>query len=76
MLFGTYGLHMLVVDRVTKQFGVITAVDDLSFSVDSGQVLGLLGPNGAGKTTTMRLLGWISCTRCRLDYARWCFRPG
>lgn len=56
MLFGTYGLHMLVVDRVTKQFGVITAVDDLSFSVDSGQVLGLLGPNGAGKTTTMRLL--------------------
>jgi ABC-2 type transport system ATP-binding protein len=41
---------------VTKRFGAVTAVDDLSFSVEAGQVCGLLGPNGAGKTTTLRML--------------------
>jgi ABC-2 type transport system ATP-binding protein len=44
------------VDNVTKRFGRITAVDELSFQVDRGEVVGFLGPNGAGKTTTMRLL--------------------
>lgn len=39
-----------------KEFGRIVAVDDISFSVESGTVLGFLGPNGAGKTTTMRML--------------------
>ena len=41
---------------LTKHFGNLVAVDDLSFEVDSGQVVGFLGPNGAGKTTTLRML--------------------
>ncbi len=41
---------------LTKQFGSLTAVDDLSFTVAPGQVTGFLGPNGAGKTTTLRML--------------------
>ena len=41
---------------LTKKFGDVTAVEDLSFSVMSGQVCGLLGPNGAGKTTSLRVL--------------------
>jgi ABC-2 type transport system ATP-binding protein len=41
---------------LTKEFGAIRAVDDLSFRVGHGQVCGLLGPNGAGKTTTLRIL--------------------
>ena len=46
----------LSVERLTKRFGDVVAVDDLSFSVEPGQVCGLLGPNGAGKTTTVRIL--------------------
>lgn len=42
---------MLEVEGVTKTFGGLTAVDDVSFSVDSGELVGLIGPNGAGKTT-------------------------
>jgi ABC-2 type transport system ATP-binding protein len=41
---------------LTKRYGTTTAVDDLSFTVPSGQVTGFLGPNGAGKSTTMRLI--------------------
>ncbi len=41
---------------ISKHFGPITAVDDVSFSVARGEVLGFLGPNGAGKTTTMRIV--------------------
>ena len=41
---------------LTKRFGSLTAVDDLSFTVAPGQVTGFLGPNGAGKTTTLRML--------------------
>lgn len=44
------------IDRLTKRFGSITAVDNLSFDVPPGQVTGFLGPNGAGKTTTLRML--------------------
>jgi ABC-2 type transport system ATP-binding protein len=44
------------VRNLTKQFGAFTAVDDLSFAVEPGQVTGFLGPNGAGKTTTLRML--------------------
>jgi len=47
---------MIVVDKVSKYFGDVTAVDDVSFTVDRGEILGFLGPNGAGKTTTMRVL--------------------
>ena len=41
---------------LTKHFGAVTAVDDLSFSVAPGRVTGFLGPNGAGKTTTLRMI--------------------
>jgi ABC-2 type transport system ATP-binding protein len=44
------------IDRLTKRFGPITAVDDLSFDVQQGTITGFLGPNGAGKTTTLRML--------------------
>jgi ABC-2 type transport system ATP-binding protein len=44
------------VQHVTKRYGSLTAVDDISFRVERGEILGFLGPNGAGKTTTMRIL--------------------
>jgi ABC-2 type transport system ATP-binding protein len=47
---------MIEVDKLTRQFGPLTAVDGLSFTVRPGQVTGFLGPNGAGKTTTMRII--------------------
>lgn len=47
---------MMQVDSVRKQFGAITAVDSVSFTVPDGAITGLLGPNGAGKTTTLRML--------------------
>lgn len=47
---------MLKVIKLTKSFGDVTAVNDVSFSVGKGEVFGLLGENGAGKTTTLRLL--------------------
>ena len=47
---------MVEVQHVTKRYGPIAAVNDVSFRVEAGQILGFLGPNGAGKTTTMRVL--------------------
>ncbi len=47
---------MIEVQHITKQYGRVTAVDDVSFRVERGEILGFLGPNGAGKTTTMRIL--------------------
>jgi ABC-2 type transport system ATP-binding protein len=49
-------MNMIEVKNLTKKFGEVTAVDDLTFSVAEGEVFGLLGPNGAGKTTTIRML--------------------
>ena len=49
-------MSLLALDRVSKRFGAITAVDQVSFQVDRGQVVGFLGPNGAGKSTTMRMI--------------------
>ncbi|WP_306215293.1 ABC transporter ATP-binding protein [Actinoplanes sp. RD1] len=46
----------IVVSRLTKQYGQLRAVDDLSFTVRPGRVTGFLGPNGAGKTTTLRMM--------------------
>jgi ABC-2 type transport system ATP-binding protein len=55
--------HRIDVAGLTKRFGSVTALDDLSFSVRPGVVTGFLGPNGAGKTTTLRcLLGLIAPT--------------
>jgi ABC-2 type transport system ATP-binding protein len=48
--------RMIQLDGLTRKFGDLTAVDDLSFNVEEGEVFGFLGPNGAGKTTTVRML--------------------
>lgn len=54
---------MIEVKNLTKKYGEHLAVDDLSFTVEKGQILGFLGPNGAGKSTTMNILtGYISAT--------------
>ena len=54
---------MIKTERLSKRYESLTAVDDVSFEVRPGEVLGLLGPNGAGKTTTMRMLaGFITPT--------------
>jgi ABC-2 type transport system ATP-binding protein len=47
---------MISVDQLSKRFGKQTAVDELSFEVPAGQIVGLLGPNGAGKSTTLKML--------------------
>ncbi len=47
---------MLTVNNLTKRFGDLTAVDQVSFHVNEGEIFGLLGENGAGKTTTLRML--------------------
>src|SRR5690349_21867917 len=49
----------LTLDRFGRTYGTFTAVDDLSFSVRGGEIVGLIGPNGAGKTTTLRSLAGI-----------------
>ena len=61
---------MVEVQHVTKRYGSFTAVDDISFSVERGEILGFLGPNGAGKTTTMRILtGFLPATDGRARVA-------
>lgn len=47
---------MIEVSHVSRNFGTFRAVNDVSFSIPTGQIIGLLGPNGAGKTTTMRMI--------------------
>ncbi len=49
-------MTLLQLDHVSRRFGDVTAVDDVSFSVGRGEVVGFLGPNGAGKSTTMRMI--------------------
>ena len=57
---------MVEVQHVSKRYGSLTAVDDISFRVERGEILGFLGPNGAGKTTTMRILtGYLPATEGR-----------
>lgn len=66
---------MITVQGITKQFGDITAVNNISFTIRDGEITGLLGPNGAGKTTTLRMLtcylrpdnGAISIGRYNVD---------
>jgi ABC-2 type transport system ATP-binding protein len=57
---------VIEVQNLSKHYGRVTAVDDISFRVERGEILGFLGPNGAGKTTTMRILtGYMPATSGR-----------
>ena len=54
---------MIEVKNLTKRYGGVKAVDDISFTAESGEVVGLLGPNGAGKSTTMNIItGYLGAT--------------
>jgi ABC-2 type transport system ATP-binding protein len=54
---------MIEISHLTKRYGALTAVDDVSFTVAPGEVLGFLGPNGAGKSTTMKMItGFLTPT--------------
>ena len=54
---------MIEVKNVTKKYGKAVAVEDISFTINDGEIVGLLGPNGAGKSTTMNILtGYIEQT--------------
>src|ERR1700730_6333518 len=60
---------ILEVNNLTKQFGSITAVNNISFSMKEGEVVGLVGPNEAGKTTTIQmLLGVLTPTDGEIKY--------
>lgn len=80
---------MIEIEHLVKKFGDFTAVNDLSFAVESGQVMGFLGPNGAGKSTTMKMLtgflrpsagtaricGLDICTQTRAAQSRFGYLP-
>ncbi len=52
-------MEVLEINNIRKEFGTVVAVNNVSFSVEKGQVLGLIGPNGAGKTTLLRILATV-----------------
>jgi ABC-2 type transport system ATP-binding protein len=61
---------VIEVQHISKRYGRVTAVDDVSFRVERGEILGFLGPNGAGKTTTMRILtGYMPASEGRATVA-------
>ena len=61
---------MIAAEQLTKRFGEFTAIEDVSFEVGAGEIVGFLGPNGAGKSTTMRILaGVFPPTRGRVRIA-------
>lgn len=61
------GMPFLKIDKLTKRFGGLTAVDEVSFSVGKREILGLIGPNGAGKTTMFNLIsGQLKPTKGRI----------
>jgi branched-chain amino acid transport system permease protein len=63
------GELVLKVDKIRKQFGGLTAVNDISFDIHAGQIVGLIGPNGAGKSTTFNLItGVLSKTSGQVTY--------
>ena len=62
---------VLVVDQLSKRYGARLAVDQVSFGVGAGEVLGLLGPNGSGKSTILRMLaGYLRPTVRHSAYRR------
>ena len=61
---------MIHVSHLTKRYGKTVAVDDISFEVPQGQIVGYLGPNGAGKSTTLRMLvGLLEPTEGKISVA-------
>jgi branched-chain amino acid transport system permease protein len=63
------GELVLKVDKIRKQFGGLTAVNDIGFDIHAGQIVGLIGPNGAGKSTTFNLItGVLSKTSGQVTY--------
>ena len=61
---------MIEVEKLTKKYAGLTAIDNLSFHVGKGEIVGFLGPNGAGKTTTMRILSsYLPATSGRASIA-------
>ena len=76
----------LLVDRVSKRFGSVVALDDVSFEAEPGRIFGLLGANGAGKTTSMRIVldilradeggvTWQGQINTRLPRSTWGYLP-
>jgi len=61
---------VIEVSNLTKDYGTVVAVRDLTFSVEKGEIVGFLGPNGAGKSTTLRVLsGFLGATSGRVCIA-------
>ena len=59
---------MIKVENVTKKYGGHVAVNDISFTVNDGEIVGFLGPNGAGKTTTMNMItGFIEASDGKIE---------
>ena len=58
---------VIQVENITKKYGSFTAVDNINFEIDEGEIVGFLGPNGAGKSTTMNMItGFIEPTSGRI----------
>ena len=64
----TKGADMIKIEHLVKHYGKVRAVNDISFEIRDGEIVGFLGPNGAGKSTAMNILcGYLSCTSGRAE---------